>query len=186
MSRTLILMRHGEAADPAGAPDHERPLTRRGTEQAVSAGAWLGEHLPPIRAVLCSTALRTRRTLDAVSHGAGWAAAPPDGAATGATTAAAATDPTRTYARAIYEAAPEDVLGEIALTEPGASTLLVIGHFPGLPQTALALDPAGRHSAEVRRGLPAAGCIVLRTDEAWDALVDAAAPAATIRRVRTP
>lgn len=182
MSRTLILMRHGEAAAPAGTSDHERPLTDRGTEQAAAAGAWIAESLPPVRAVLCSTSLRTRQTLDAVADGATRF----DASSAGILSAA----PEASFAHALYGAAPEGVLGEIALTDADAPTLLVIGHFPGLPETALALDPAGPRSAEVRRGLPAAGCIVLRSDMPWDTFPDAlrgaATPFAGIRRVRTP
>lgn len=188
MSHTLILMRHGQAAAPAGTPDHERPLTDDGAAQATAVGAWMADRLPPVRAVLCSTARRTRRTLDAVAVGAGWApdARRPGDAAPERMTPA----PECTYTRAIYEAAAEDVLGAIAPIDADAATLLVVGHFPGLPHTALALDPAGPHSGEVRRGLPAAGCIVLRTDTLWDAFPDAlrgaATPFAAIRQVRMP
>lgn len=160
MHRTLILMRHGQAAAPEDTADHERPLTDHGVAQARSAGSWLARTQPAVDEVLCSTALRTRRTLDAVADGAGYETAP--------------AHPPITLARPVYNADADALLGEIAFTDDDVSTLLVIGHFPGLPQTALTLDPDGPMSAEVRRGMPTAACVVLRTDFPWAALLDAA------------
>ena len=65
MARTLILMRHGKSAYPDDVADHERPLAPRGLREAGLAGQWLRDTQPPIDAVRCSTALRTRQTLDA-------------------------------------------------------------------------------------------------------------------------
>ena len=62
--RTLVLMRHAKSDYPAGVPDHERPLAPRGTREAGLAGDWLREHAPAIDAVLCSSAVRTRQTLE--------------------------------------------------------------------------------------------------------------------------
>ena len=61
--RTLVLMRHAKSAYPAGVDDHDRPLADRGEREAALAGDWLRENVPPIDAVLCSSALRTRQTL---------------------------------------------------------------------------------------------------------------------------
>ena len=65
MTRTLILMRHAKSDwGHAGLADHDRPLNARGTRDAPRMGAWLrGKgHLPD--EVLCSTATRTRQTLE--------------------------------------------------------------------------------------------------------------------------
>lgn len=156
MPRTLILLRHGEAATPAGTPDRQRPLTAHGRTQAAAAGRLIGT-AHTVGAVLCSPALRTRQTLEAAAHGADWTAA----------------TPARTIATGLYNADAAAVLSEIALVDPDVHTLLVVGHFPGLPQTALALDPHGPLAADVRRGLPTAGHIVVRTDDPWDELPNA-------------
>jgi phosphohistidine phosphatase len=62
--RTLILLRHGKSAYPTDVADHDRPLAPRGERQAALAGAWIGQHLPPVDLILCSTAERTRQTLE--------------------------------------------------------------------------------------------------------------------------
>jgi len=158
MLRTVMFLRHGEAAPAAGSPDRDRPLTAHGAAQAERTGAWIGRGPDPVDAVLCSPALRTRQTLDGAARGAGWA----DGS------------PPVSYAQALYNAGAEDVLDEVALTDDAVRTLLVVGHFPGLPEAALTLDPAGPHSGVVRRGMPTGTCVVVATDEPWSALPDAA------------
>src|ERR1700742_1648400 len=74
--RTLYLLRHAKALDPAasteaGLADVDRPLTERGRRDTTN----LADHLrlsgcrPGL--VLCSPALRTRQTLDGVAPGLG-------------------------------------------------------------------------------------------------------------------
>jgi phosphohistidine phosphatase len=110
-SRTLILMRHAEAGGAYN--DHERPLTPAGLIDATAAGSWIRSALPGVDAVLCSTALRTRQTLSATGVGA----------------------PTR-FAQELYGGGIDDILSQIALTPDTASTVLVVGHAPGIPATA--------------------------------------------------
>ena len=152
--RLLVLMRHGKSDYPPGVGDHERPLNARGRDQAAQSGAWMAEQLPPIDAVICSTATRTRETLDRTGISA----------------------PTR-FEETLYGATPATILEEIGLTDPEVRTLLVVGHFPGLPETALILggdadSPAVRSVAE---GFPTSAVAVLDTERAWDALTPGSA-----------
>ena len=62
--RTLLLLRHAKSGYPADVGDHERPLAQRGIREAALAGDWLRVHAPAVDAVLCSTATRTRQTLE--------------------------------------------------------------------------------------------------------------------------
>ena len=62
--RTLVLMRHAKSDYPEGVPDHGRPLAARGIREAALAGEWLRDNAPAIDAVRCSSAVRTRQTLD--------------------------------------------------------------------------------------------------------------------------
>ena len=62
--RTLLLLRHAKSDYPAGVGDHDRPLAARGIREAGLAGDWLRAAAPPVDAVLCSTATRTRQTLE--------------------------------------------------------------------------------------------------------------------------
>lgn len=149
-ARTLILLRHAEADHPGGMRDHDRPLADRGELDAEAAGRWLREQQPPVDAVLCSSALRTRQTL----------------AATGV-------DAPARYADEIYEASPGEVLAEIRRTPDTVHTLLVVGHAPGMPGLATRL--AGRttdpHAArELSTHFPTAAIAVLTTGR-WNSLV---------------
>ncbi|MEH3053606.1 MAG: phosphoglycerate mutase family protein [Patulibacter minatonensis] len=60
----LWLLRHGQAGDPPGVPDFDRPLTKRGEEQARSAGAALARLAPKIAVTFTSPRLRARRTAE--------------------------------------------------------------------------------------------------------------------------
>ncbi|MET8654110.1 MULTISPECIES: SixA phosphatase family protein [Nocardia] len=146
MVRTLILMRHGKSAYPDGVGDHERPLAPRGQREAGLAGHWLRETQPPIDAVRCSTATRTRETL----------------AATGVTAPVV-------FEPGIYEASPRSLIELIQLSDDDVSTLLVIGHAPGMPWTAWEL--AGNRDSipaiELSRKFPTSALAVLEFDRPW-------------------
>ncbi|WP_069160540.1 SixA phosphatase family protein [Nocardia altamirensis] len=151
MVRTLILMRHGKSAYPDGVGDHERPLAPRGQREAALAGDWLRATQPPVDAVRCSTATRTRETL----------------AVTGI-------DAPVVYEAGIYEASPQSLIELVQLSDDDVSTLLVIGHAPGMPWTAweLASNRNSTHAVELSRKFPTSALAVLEFDRPW-AQVDA-------------
>jgi phosphohistidine phosphatase len=62
----LILWRHAEA-EP-GEADLQRPLTARGQKQARKVGGWLDRHLPDKVRILCSPAVRTVQTAEALGR----------------------------------------------------------------------------------------------------------------------
>ncbi|MGO4649141.1 histidine phosphatase family protein [Nocardia sp. 2YAB30] len=146
MVRTLILMRHGKSAYPDGIGDHERPLAPRGQREAGLAGRWLRETQPPIDAVRCSTAIRTRQTLVAT-----WITAPV------------------VFEAGIYEAAPPSLIELIQLSDDDVATLLVIGHAPGMPWTAweLASNRDSAPAVELSRKFPTSALAVLEFDRPW-------------------
>ena len=117
-NRTLVLLRHAKSGYPGGVGDHDRPLAERGRREGALAGDWIRLHLPAIDEILSSTATRTQETV----------------------AVAGLTAPIRLSAN-IYEANPDDVLGEIRATGPEVQTLMVVGHAPGIP--GLAFDLAG-------------------------------------------
>ncbi|MEU2252635.1 histidine phosphatase family protein [Nocardia xishanensis] len=146
MVRTLILMRHGKSSYPDGVGDHERPLAPRGLREAGLAGEWLRTTQPPIDAVRCSTAVRTRETL----------------AATGVTAPVV-------YERGIYEASPRTLIELIQLSDDDVETLLLIGHAPGMPWTAweLAANRTSNQAVELSRKFPTSAMAVLEFDRPW-------------------
>ena len=67
----LILWRHADAGEPAegeGVDDLQRPLSPRGQKQAKRMADWLNGFLPDSTRILCSPALRTRQTADALGR----------------------------------------------------------------------------------------------------------------------
>src|ERR1700757_3366537 len=62
----LHLLRHAKSSAKEEVEDHERPLSRRGRKTARRVGKQLSAKLGAIDLVLCSSARRTRETLDLV------------------------------------------------------------------------------------------------------------------------
>lgn len=143
-SRILILMRHGKSSYPDGVRDHERPLAPRGIREAGLAGHWIRSTQPPVDAILCSTATRTRLTLSATGL-----EAPVD------------------YSDMLYGATPAQVLHAIAGVAPQVRTLLVIGHDPGVPGAAMALDPHSRHANRISEKFPTSALATLAVSGDW-------------------
>lgn len=62
--KRLILMRHAKSDwSQGGLTDYERPLNKRGTHDANLMGKWLAHHIQSPELILCSSARRTRQTM---------------------------------------------------------------------------------------------------------------------------
>ena len=146
--RTLVLLRHAKSAYPEGVPDHDRPLAPRGQREAGLAGDWLRANLPPIDAVLCSTATRARETL-----------------------AHTAIDAPARYVGRLYDAVPGTVIDEITHVGDDVGVLLVVAHEPTMTQVALGL--AGANSSNtaaaerISTKFPTSAMAVLRLTRSW-------------------
>src|SRR5258705_4178972 len=118
--RTLILLRHAKAADPNDyRTDTERPLRPRGHRDAAAAGVWLRDVGLRPDAVLCSTAVRTRETLQELGLD----------------------EVPVVYERRIYLGPAPDTLELIQQTDPDVATLLVVGHNPTISDLSDMLAP---------------------------------------------
>lgn len=141
-------MRHAKSDYPEGVADHDRPLASRGIREAGLAGDWLRATVPPVDAVLCSTAARARQTLEN-------------------TRVAAAVR----YSERLYGAAPGTVLDEVNGTGEDIGTLLVVGHEPTTSALALLLaDDDDTDIAVVERistKFPTSAIAVLSVPCAW-------------------
>lgn len=145
--RTLLLLRHAKSDYPGGVADHDRPLATRGIREAALAGDWLRSVAPVIDAVLCSTATRTRQTLERTGIDA----------------------PVRFVDR-IYDATPGIVLDEINTVDDDVRTLLVIGHEPVMSGLALGLADDSSDSdvvAEIGAKFPTSAVALLRVSMPW-------------------
>lgn len=144
-------MRHAKSDYPNGVADHQRPLAPRGMREAGLAGEWLRENVPPIEHVLCSSATRTRQTLDRTGVGA-----------------------PVSYSDRLYGATPGTMIDEINQVLDEVGTLLVVGHEPTVSQVSLGLaGPRGSDPEAVERismKFPTSGIAVLWVPVGWSAL----------------
>lgn len=116
--RSLTLMRHAKSAWDLGvASDHLRPLNERGRRAVPVIGSFLAdlEYAPDL--VLCSTATRTRETLDRLLRDFPQA-------------------PTLRYEQGLYLAEGGDYLERLRRMGKRWRRVLVIAHNPGLQDLA--------------------------------------------------
>lgn len=110
--KRLILMRHAKSDWSATGDDHARPLNKRGKISAPAMGDWLRAKGWMPEGVLCSSATRTRQTLDLLGF----------------------EDVTTRFERALYLAEASDMVGVLQTAE--ADTVLMLGHNYGIAQCA--------------------------------------------------
>ena len=112
MTHRLILTRHAKSSwDHPGMRDHQRPLNKRGRASAHAVGKWLDENSFSPDQVLCSSAARTRETLDRTSVSAN-----------------------ARFLDTLYHAGADIMLNE--LQKASADTVMMIGHNPGIGEFA--------------------------------------------------
>ena len=110
----LVLVRHAKSSwDDATVPDHDRPLAGRGHKALRRMQAHLEDRRIRPDVVLCSSARRTRETLDGIRDGLGG-------------------HPRVEIEDAVYGADAEDLLARLALIDDDIKRVLVIGHNPGI------------------------------------------------------
>jgi phosphohistidine phosphatase len=160
--RTLTLVRHATAENFQDRSDHSRKLVSRGRKDAQAIGVWLSKTsgAAEVDLALCSTSERTRQTLDNICAGG------------------AAVRDTRFDDR-IYNASAVGLLEVLREVPDSVTSLLVVGHAPGIPVLATALAREDPTSAEVINQLslayPTSGVAVLDFDGPWAALAPEAA-----------
>lgn len=154
--KTVILLRHAKSswADPA-LDDHDRPLNGRGKAAAPVVAEWLRRagHRPD--RVLCSSAKRTRQTYRRMAE------AMPD-------------LPEAVIEPRLYHADPEAMFALLAEQPDSASSVLMLGHQPGLSAFARQLVNGSirPHCHRAFDHFPTAAAAVLRLDIArWRDLV---------------
>ena len=153
-TRTLFLLRHAKSswADP-GMDDHDRPLNGRGRRAAQDIAGILADMAPPPAIVLCSTARRTRETLDGIRPGL-------------------AGDPEVRFERRLY-LADADVLAAAVRDLPDVPAALLIGHNPGLHELACHLAGTGDPALRTRlaQHFPTGALAMIAFPGAWAAAV---------------
>jgi phosphohistidine phosphatase len=117
--KRLALLRHAKASShDFHIDDHDRPLTGRGRRAAEQIGAYLRQRGLRPAVVLCSSAVRTLQTLELLEL---------------------ETDPQVVVADDLYGATAGELLDRIRHVDDVFSSVLIIGHNPGLQDLAVAL-----------------------------------------------
>jgi phosphohistidine phosphatase len=156
MGRTLYLLRHAKSSwDDPTLGDHERPLAPRGRRGAKRIAQHLRRLGSEPELVLCSSATRTRETLELL---------------------APATDTsTIRIEDGLYGASSDELLGRIRQVPDAVASVMLIGHNPGLHELALVLASAGDELERLERKFPTAALATLALAETWSRLEPAGA-----------
>lgn len=128
--RTLHLLRHAKSSwtDP-GLGDHERPLAPRGRRAAMRVAHYANSHGIRPDLVLSSSALRARETLELLMPALG------PGAEV-------------RFDDDLYGANADELLGRVRAVNDRITSLLLVGHNPGLQDLATSLAGDGEPLAK--------------------------------------
>jgi phosphohistidine phosphatase len=149
--KRLFLLRHAKSSwDDPGLDDHERPLAPRGRR----ASKLIGEHLRRERIepslVLCSSARRTRETLERVMPAPG------------------GTDVS--VEDGLYTASSGGLLQRLREVPPDVESVMLVGHQPAIQELALDLAGDGLDLPRLRAKFPTAALATLLFAGDWSEL----------------
>jgi phosphohistidine phosphatase len=151
--KTLLLLRHAKSSSKEGIEDRERPLSRRGEDAARRLGKRLPAVVGSVDLVLCSSALRTRQTLDLAL-------------------AEFAPRPRTALEDELYLASREKLMRRLRRLDEADANVIVIGHNPGLHDLAaeLADERSPNYRALASGKFPTAACANFRVTGDWSTL----------------
>lgn len=148
-NRTLVVMRHAKSSWKTGEPDVRRPLSGRGTRDAVVAGGLLAGHAPDV--VWCSPATRARQT---------WQCAVLGGASTA----------DLRIADDLYAAWGSTLLDVLRGTPGAARSAVLIAHEPGVSELVSSLAVHSALRDLVDEHFPTSAMAFLGFAGDWDEL----------------
>ena len=139
----LYLLRHAKSSwANQTLPDRDRPLARRGRRDAKRIAKYLGRLEIAPELVLCSSAERTRETLDLLRPALGTAS-------------------TVSLETELYAASADELLERIRTVPEAVGSVMVIGHNPGLQNLALLLASDGAELKRLEAKFPTAALATL-------------------------
>jgi phosphohistidine phosphatase len=117
--KRLVLLRHAKSSwDDVRLADHDRPLTARGRKAAGAIGQYLRDHRLAPELVLCSSACRTRQTLERLHLG---------------------DEVTVVVEDELYGAGADVLLERLRRIHAPVNAAMLIGHNPGIQELAITL-----------------------------------------------
>lgn len=152
--RTVVVVRHGKSSWRTNEPDHNRPLSSRGTRDAVVAGQQLARLSFDV--ALVSPATRARQTWQSLQMGG------------------VACADVRTTDE-LYHGWTAQVIDVLRGLPASVRTVLVVGHEPTLSDLVLTLAAPSSHAAAINEKFPTSAIAVLTHDVDWERLDHGAA-----------
>lgn len=150
--KTLYLLRHAKSSwKTEASEDFDRPLSKRGRAAAKAMGAYLARHDIAPAQVLCSSAKRTRETMERVLKAVG------------------AAMPVR-FEKGIYMAEETKLLRRLKRLNDSLGSAMLVGHNPGLERLALLLSGEGGDAlrSQLQEKFPSGSLAVIETAvERW-------------------
>lgn len=147
--KTLVLIRHAEAADNTPYEDIARPLTDLGRQQAQQLGVTLEKKGLKPDLILISPAERTRQTAGLLI------------------TAFQKSPPQEKVEDSLYQASPDDILSLVHALPSTVKTVMVVGHNPTVSILANTLS-----TQKIAGFSPATACAFQFSEESWGAIVE--------------
>jgi phosphohistidine phosphatase len=154
----VVLLRHGKSSwSDSALADIDRPLAPRGERASRKLAKYIRRKRIQPALVLCSPARRTRQTLKAVE-------------ASLVKSCAVEVVPQ------LYGASAEELLEQLRALPESVSSVMLIGHNPGLHDLALVLASRGADLPQLERKFPTGALATLAVcGEGWKALGPGAA-----------
>jgi phosphohistidine phosphatase len=150
-TKQLFLLRHAKSSwDDPGLGDHERPLAPRGRRAVKVLNEYLHDNDIHPAQVLCSTARRTRETLEGIDPGG-----------------------ERLIEAGLYQADAEQLLERLRRVSDDVDSVMVIGHNPAMQTLVLRLadqSEDGSRLEAVQRKFPTGALATLTFDCVWSEL----------------
>ena len=148
----LHLLRHAKSSWKKEVEDHERPLNRRGREAARRVGEALPAAVGNLDLILCSSARRTRETMELVI-------------------ADLSVRPRIVLEDELYEASKDELKDRLRRLAEEIGNVLLIGHNPGLRDLAIAIADTSTASFRTLSSdkFPTAARASFRVAEPWSA-----------------
>jgi phosphohistidine phosphatase len=146
----LHLLRHAKSSWKEEVEDHERRLNRRGREAARRVGQALPAAVGTLDLVLCSSARRTRETLELI-------------------VAEFAVRPLSVLEDELYEASKDELMDRLRRLAEETDNVLLIGHNPGLHDLSIAIADANTAGFRALSSgkFPTAARASFRVPEPW-------------------
>jgi phosphohistidine phosphatase len=150
--KRLYVLRHAKSSwDDHAAADHERPLSERGRRAVRVIAAYMKAKAIEPELVLCSTARRTRETLEGLGLGS-----------------------TVLVEHRLYGASADDLIERLRSLPAELRSVMLVGHNPALQMLVLRLAAGGWSGGEraegleeIRRKLPTGALVTLETTDEW-------------------